>query len=449
MKEILWFRRDLRLEDNAILAHASKDVLPIFIFDTNILNTLPKNDKRVSFIYQSVIKLKKQLQAIDLDLAIFHGNPKDIFKALKKEGFSKVLCSVDFDAYATQRDREIEAILPMQRFLDSFILDPREHLKKDNTPYKVFTPFYKSVHFIWEASHIQAYVRNPKLKKVPFDYASFPSLKALGFEEQTLPLFLNKTAYELLEEFKETIDEYEENRDFFYKESTSKLSVHLRFGLISPKQTFNFVRQLKSSSGVECFIKELFWREFYNYILFHFPQSEFENFNASPLVWENSDEMFLKWTTAQTGVPLIDAAMQHLNETGLMHNRLRMVVASFATKNLLISWKRCEEYFALKLLDYEASSNVGSWQWAASTGADSVPYFRVFNPYIQSKKFDKNGIFIKRVLGQLKEVDAKLLHIENGLSNHLFVHYPKPIVLIEFSRKRAIQFYKNVEPVKP
>jgi deoxyribodipyrimidine photo-lyase len=337
----------------------------------------------------------------------------------------------------------------MQRVLDSFILDPKEHLKKDHTPYKVFTPFYKSVHFIWEASHIKEYVRNPKLKKVPFDYTTFPSLKALGFEEQTLPLFLKKTAFELLEEFKENIDEYEENRDFFYKEATSKLSVHLRFGLISPKQIFNFVRQLKSSSGVECFIKELFWREFYNYILFHFPRSEFENFNASPLVWGNSDELFEKWTTAQTGVPLIDAAMQHLNQTGLMHNRLRMVVASFATKNLLIPWKRCEEYFALKLLDYEASSNVGSWQWAASTGADSVPYFRVFNPYIQSKKFDKNGIFIKRVLGQLKEVDAKLLHIENGLCDHLFIHYPKPIVLIEFSRKRAIQFYKNVEPVKP
>lgn len=440
----MWFRRDLRLEDNAILEYAFDEVLPIFIFDTNILNALPKEDKRVSFIYQSVMQLKKDLKTIDLDLAVFYGNPKDIFEKLKKEGFSKVLCSVDFDAYAIQRDKEIEAILPMQRCLDSFILDPQEHLKKDGTPYKVFTPFYKSVQCIWEASHILEYKRNPTLKKVQWDYDTYPSLKTLGFEEQSLPLFLEKTAWELLEIFKEKIDSYEENRDYFYTDATSKLSVHLRFGLISAKQIFNFVRKLKSSSGVECFIKELFWREFYNYILFHFPKSEFENFNGSPLVWQNSDEVFQKWITAQTGVPLIDAAMHHLNQTGLMHNRLRMVVASFATKNLLIPWKRCEEYFALKLLDYEACSNVGSWQWAASTGADSVPYFRVFNPYIQSKKFDKNGIFIQSVLGQLKEVDAKLLHIENGLANHLFIHYPKPIVMIEFSRQRAIQFYKNV-----
>ena len=444
MKEILWFRRDLRLEDNAILEHALGEVLPIFIFDPNILDSLPKEDKRVSFIYKSVMQLKKQLQTIDLDLAIFYGNPQDIFQELHKEGFSKVLCSVDFDAYAIKRDKEIEAILPMQRFLDSFILDPKDHLKKDHTPYKMFTPFYKSLQGIWEASHIQEYERNLNLKKIQWDYSSYPSLKTLGFEEQSLPSFLEKTALELLEIFKEKIEEYEKNRDYFYTDATSKLSVHLRFGLISAKQIFNFVRQLKSSSGVECFIKELFWREFYNYILYHFPQSEFENFNGSPLLWQNSDEAFQKWTNAQTGLPLIDAAMQHLNQTGLMHNRLRMVVASFATKNLLIPWKRCEEYFALKLLDYEVCSNVGSWQWAASTGADSVPYFRVFNPYIQSKKFDKNGIFIKSVLGQLKEVDAKLLHIENGLANHLFIHYPKPIVLIEFSRKRAIQFYKNV-----
>jgi deoxyribodipyrimidine photo-lyase len=195
---------------------------------------------------------------------------------------------------------------------------------------------------------------------------------------------------------------------------------------------------------VECFIKELFWREFYNAILFHFPKSEFENFNGSALNWKNNDEVFEKWIEGKTGVPLIDAAMKHFKQTGLMPNRLRMVVASFATKNLLIPWKKCEEYFALKLLDYETSSNVGSWQWAASTGADSVPYFRLFNPYLQSKKFDKEAIFIKRVLPELNPVDAKVLHQENGLGNTVFIHYPKPIVSIEFSRQRAITFYKNV-----
>lgn len=444
MKEILWFRRDLRLEDNAVLAHAKKDVLPIFIFDTDILSKLPKDDKRVTFIYQSVLQFKQQLQSIHLDLAIFYGKPKEVFEKLKQDGFTKVLCSIDFDAYAKKRDDEVNAIIPLQRYLDSFILDPNEHLKKDKTPYKVFTPFYKSVQTIWESSCIETYPINNELKKVDFAYENIPSLTQLGFEEQILPSFLNNSVLDMLEKFQEKIHNYEEHRDYFHENATSNLSVFLRFGLISPKQVFNFVRQLKPSAGVECFIKELFWREFYNYILFHFPKSEFENFNGVCLPWKNSDEVFQKWTQAKTGIPLIDAAMIHLNQTGMMHNRLRMIVASFATKNLLIPWKRCEEYFALKLLDYEASSNVGSWQWAASTGADSVPYFRVFNPYLQSKKFDKKGIFIKSVLAQLKEVDAKLLHQENGLVNETLVDYPKPIVSIEGSRKRAIAFYRDV-----
>lgn len=447
MKEILWFRRDLRLEDNAILAHAKKDVLPIFIFDSTILEKLPKEDKRVSFLYKSVMQFKEQLQTVGLDLAIFYGKPKAIFEKLKEDGFTKILCSVDFDSYAKKRDKEIESVLPLKRFLDAFILDPNEHLKKDKTPYKMFTPFYKSVKPIWESSYIETYERNQNLKKVEFDYHTFPTLAQLGFEEQTLPSFLRNSPKKVLEEFKTRIDEYEESRDYFYQNGTSNLSVFLRFGLISPKQVFNYVRQLKPSAGVECFIKELFWREFYNYILFHFPKSEFENFNGTNLSWKNSDEVFQKWVNAQTGVPLIDAAMLHLNQTGLMHNRLRMIVASFATKNLLIPWKRCEEYFALKLLDYETSSNVGSWQWAASTGADSVPYFRVFNPYLQSKKFDKKGIFITSVLAQLKEVDAKLLHVENGLVNETLIDYPKPIVSIEFSRKRAIAFYRDVTKI--
>jgi deoxyribodipyrimidine photo-lyase len=444
VREILWFRRDLRLEDCAILAHASKDVLPIFIFDTNILDKLPKEDKRVTFIYQSVLKLKQQLKSIGLDLAIFYGDPKTIFQQLLPLGFSKVLCSVDFDAYAIGRDKTIESLLRMERFIDAFLLDPKEHLKKDGTPYKVFTPFYKSLEPLWSSSFIEEYQRNSALNKIEFDYDNIPSLKQMGFIKQELPPFLYQTPLELLEIFKTKVNQYEEQRDYFYCDGTSNLSVHLRFGLISPKQLFNAIRTLPSTAGVECFIKELFWREFYNAILFHFPKSEFENFNGSALNWKNNDEVFEKWIEGKTGVPLIDAAMKHFKQTGLMPNRLRMVVASFATKNLLIPWKKCEEYFALKLLDYETSSNVGSWQWAASTGADSVPYFRLFNPYLQSKKFDKEAIFIKRVLPELNPVDAKVLHQENGLGNTVFIHYPKPIVSIEFSRQRAITFYKNV-----
>ncbi|MDX9795234.1 MAG: deoxyribodipyrimidine photo-lyase [Arcobacteraceae bacterium] len=444
MREILWFRRDLRLEDCAILAHASNDVLPIFIFDTNILKKLPKEDKRVTFIYHSVLNLKQQLKTIGLDLAIFCGDPQTIFQQLLPLGFSKVLCSVDFDAYAIERDKTIESLLCMERYIDAFLLDPKEHLKKDGTPYKVFTPFYKSLEPLWSSSYIEEYQRNKALQKIEFDYDKVPTLQELGFEEQTLPNFLYQTPFELLEIFKTKVNQYEEQRDYFYCDGTSNLSVHLRFGLISPKQLFNAIRTLPSTAGVECFIKELFWREFYNAILFHFPKSEVENFNGANLIWEEDEWVYEKWINAQTGVPLIDAAMKYLNQTGLMHNRLRMIVASFASKNLLLPWKKCEEYFALKLLDYETSSNVGSWQWAASTGADSVPYFRLFNPYVQSKKFDKEAVFIKRILPELNPVNAKVLHQENGLVHNIFVPYPKPIISIEFSRQRALAFYKNV-----
>lgn len=447
MKQILWFRRDLRIEDSAILANAKDEVLPIFIFDKNILDTLPKDDKRVSFIYQSVITLKEKLKNIGLDLAVFYSTPKEVFTSLKSQGFDEVLCSIDFDDYSKKRDIEVESVVCLKRFLDSFILNPNDCLKKDGTPYKVFTPFYKSLRFLWESEHIKEYERNTKLKKIAFEYEKVPSLEEMGFEKVNLPDFLSKSASELIKEFKEKIKNYKEARDLFYKEETSKLSVHLRFGLICAKQVFNEIKKIKNIPTCEAdfFIRELFWREFYNYILFHFPRSEFENFNETKIIWKNDKKEFEAWCEGNTGVPLIDAAMKYLNKTGLMHNRLRMIVASYLTKNLFIDWRWGEKYFAKKLLDYEASSNIGSWQWAASTGADSVPYFRVFNPYLQSKKFDKEAIFIKSILKSLQEVDSKTLHQENGVQNSLFVTYPSQLVSIDFSRKRAIENFKKAK----
>jgi len=444
MRQILWFRRDLRVEDSALLSNANKDVLPIFIFDKNILKSLEKDDKRVTFIYKSVLELKKKLQVLNLDLAIFYDEPKNVFEKLKKDGFDEVLCSVDFDSYAKNRDEEIEAILPVKRFIDSFILNPMSHLKKDNTPYKVFTPFYKSLNIITQSYNIEEFKANENLKKIDFDYSFIPTLEDMGFALAKLPDFLSKSAVELLEEFKTKVNDYQEQRDYFYIDASSKISVHLRFGLISPKQVFNY---FKSFNFVDCefFIREIFWREFYNYILFHFPQSEKNNFNNIEIKWSSNEDDFLKWCEGKTGVPIIDAAMVHLNNTGLMHNRLRMVVASFLTKNLFIDWKRGEEYFAKKLLDYEASSNIGSWQWSSSTGADSAPYFRVFNPYSQSQKFDKDAIFIKSVFKEFENVDAKLFHIENGLQSNLFVEYPKAIVDIKLSRQRAIDRFKEAK----
>ena len=444
MSQILWFRRDLRITDSALLSCSKGKVLPIFIFDKNILGKLPSDDKRVSFIYKSVLNLKQKLKNIGLDLAIFYDEPSNVFKKLKSKGFDEVLCSIDFDSYAKKRDEEIETILPVKRYLDSFILNPIEHLKADSTPYKVFTPFYKSLNIITSSNSIETYERNEKLLKIEFEYDLVPTLEDMGFKEQLLPSFLLKDAYTLLDEFKEKIANYKESRDYFYIDGTSKISVHLRFGLISPKEVFNYFK-LFDDIDSEFFIRELFWREFYNYILFNFPNSETKNFNNIDIKWSENEEHFEKWCKGETGVPIIDAAMRHLNETGTMHNRLRMIVASFLTKNLFIDWKKGEEYFALKLLDYEASSNIGSWQWGASTGADASPYFRVFNPYTQSKKFDSEAIFIKSVIPELENIDSKLLHIENGASSNLFVAYPKSIVDISQSRKQAIEKFKRAK----
>lgn len=433
MRQILWFRRDLRINDNAILAHTAKGatIFPIFIFDPNILAPLPKDDKRVSFIYQSVLQLKADLRSLGLDLAIFFDTPTNVFRQLAKD-FDSVLCSCDFDSYALTRDKEIEAMIPMERFYDSYLIHPNEGLKSDGTPYKVFTPFYKNLAPLWQSHHIEEISPNLECSLFAYDYDPYPSLIDLGFVPTLLPPFLIQTPSKALEATLPKINHYQVDRDYFHKDGTSNLSVFLRFGLLSPKQIFNKVRLLE---GGEFFIRELFWREFYGYILYHFPSSEDSNFIPIEIPWENDEVKFQAWCEGRTGVPIIDAAMIHLNTTGLMPNRLRMIVASFLTKNLLIDWRWGERYFALKLLDYEASSNIGSWQWGASTGADSVPYFRVFNPYTQSEKFDPEAIFIKRNLPHLAKIAPKMLHQENKTT----------IVSIKESAKKAIEVFKKAK----
>ncbi|MBD3796057.1 MAG: deoxyribodipyrimidine photo-lyase, partial [Epsilonproteobacteria bacterium] len=287
MKQILWFRRDLRLDDNAILAHAKGEILPIFIFDTDILSSLSKDDKRVTFIYQSVLKLKNSLRSIGLDLAIFYGKPKDIFQKLKNIGFKNALCSVDNDSYAIQRDKEIEEILKIERFSDSFLIRPEDHLKKDGSPYRVFTPFYKSLSPIWESVRIGEYIPSKSIKLFDFDYSNIPSLEDMGFRKQNLPIFLNQDPRVVLKEFLPKLKNYKKNRDFWSIDATSKMSIFLRFGLISPRQIFNL---LKGSDGSDDYIRELFWREFYNYILYHFPKSEFENFLDINPKWQNDEK---------------------------------------------------------------------------------------------------------------------------------------------------------------
>lgn len=441
MKQILWFRRDLRVEDSAILHYVNAEALAIFIFDKYILDTLESNDKRITFIYKSILNLKTKLESIGLDLAIFYGYPDQIFTTLqRKYNFDEVLCSCDFESYSIQRDKKIETILPMRRFYDSYLIHPNDALKSDDTPYKVFTPFYKSLYPLWSSDKIEEYSVSENIIKFDFDYTFIPTLKGIGFILQDLPAFLEKSPEELCIGFSQKLLSYQDSRNYFYLDGTSNLAVYLRFGLISPKQVFNNIKKYPNS---EFFIRELFWREFYAYILFHNPKSEFENYNGKEIVWSEDEDKFKAWCDGVTGVPIIDAAMRHLNSTGLIHNRLRMLTASFLTKNLFLPWQWGERYFAKKLLDYDASSNIGSWQWGASTGADSVPYFRVFNPYIQSAKFDKEGVFIKSILKELKDVEPKLLHKEGAASSNLFIDYPSPIVDIKSSRTNAIHKFKN------
>ncbi len=439
-KEILWFKNDLRITDNAILHYANKNVLPIYIFDKSILNKLDKEDKSISFLYESVLMLKKQLKGIGLDLAIFFDEPKNIFMSLKKLGFNSILSSYNYDWYSRKMDETIQNILPIKKFYNHFILNPNEHLKKDNTPYKVFTPFYKSLMPLTSSLQIEEFKYNSKIQKIDFDYDHVPTLKDLGFIKQKLPLHLKKSLEILIKEFIQKLPSYKDDRDYFSKDATSKLSVHLKFGLISPRELFNALRKHSNS---DFFIRELFFREFYAYILYHFPLTEYKNFKNIDIPYRNNNEDFVKWCEGKTGIPIIDAAMNQLNTTGLMHNRLRMITASFLSKNLLIDWKWGEQYFAKKLLDYEISTNIASWQWAASTGVDAVPYFRVFNPYIQSKKFDKDTKFIKNYLPILAKVEPAKIHKENSNIFESIKEYPKSIVAIDSSRKRAIEVFKK------
>jgi len=438
MKQILWFRRDLRITDSAILAHANGEVLPIFVFDTDILSLLPKDDKRVTFIYNSVMRLKRDLKLIGLDLAVFYGKPKDVISSLVMYNFDAVLCSVDFDSYAIRRDKEIERILPLERYIDSFILNPRDHLKNDGKPYRVFTPFYKSLFPIWQSDEMELYSVADGLKLCEYDFESIPNLNDMGFNSVELVDFLYHEPLDILEEFIPKLQRYKEDRDFWSIEATSNMSVFLRFGLISPRQIFNAIRKINDG---DFYIRELFWREFYNYILYHYPASEHENFQPVSPRWNNDKNDFEKWKNGQTGVPIVDAAMRYLNRTGMMHNRLRMVISSYLTKNLLIDWRWGEEYFAQKLLDYEASSNIGSWQWAASTGADAVPYFRIFNPYTQSAKFDKEAYFIKENIPELRNISPKEIHREN-LAQNLLGSYLMPTISTKDSRQRALGAFK-------
>ncbi len=419
---LFWFRRDLRLSDNAGLYHALKEndsVLPIFIFDTEILDRLEdKADRRVEFIYQTLLQLKSQLEEQGSTLYILHGNPVELFKKLKPKA---VYTNHDYEPYARKRDDEVKTILEangviFKTFKDQVVFEKDEIIKDDGSPYTIFTPYSKK----WKAKLTPSDIKSYPTEKYVENFkklnpVSSPSIQDIGFIE-TSPAFPERLIK------KSIIEKYTEQRDFPAIESTTRLSVHLRFGTVSIRKLVTVARQTN-----ETWLNELIWREFYHMILWHFPHVERAFKPAYDRVeWRNNPEEFEAWCEGRTGYPIVDAGMRELNTTGFMHNRVRMIVASFLTKHLLIDWRWGEAYFAQKLLDFDLAANNGGWQWAAGSGCDAAPYFRVFNPYIQTQKFDPDLTYIKK---WIPELDTK--------------EYPQPIVDHSFARERVLEAYKE------
>jgi deoxyribodipyrimidine photo-lyase len=423
---IIWFRRDLRLQDNRALHAAMQSgypVLPIFIFDKNILEELDEKDARVSFIFETLQQIDFTLQSIGSNLKILYSTPLEAFELLTTDYVvNEVFANDDYEPYAKQRDKEIADFLSdqgasLRLFKDHVIFEKAEIAKEDGKPYTVFTPYAKK----WKAN-LQA--------KDCFDYTlpkedwhfiqtisdtSFITLEEMGFYASSLvmPISLWK---------KECIQQYHLHRDYPGIEGTSKLSVHLRFGTISIRQ---LVRETKDIN--EKFLNELIWRDFYQSILWHFPHVVHQSFRPEydAIPWLNNKIDFDAWCNGMTGYPIVDAGMRELNHTGWMHNRVRMVVASFLTKHLLIDWRWGEAYFAKKLNDYDLASNNGGWQWAAGCGVDAAPYFRIFNPALQTTKFDADLRYIRR---WVLELDS--------------LQYPTPIISHEIARERCLKTYK-------
>lgn len=442
MKRILWFRRDLRVDDNPLLSFGA-EVLPIFIFDENILKELPKNDKRVTFIFLHVEKLKADLQKIGLDLKIFYGKPEDIFKEFK--GFDEVVASGDYDAYAKERDIRISHMLHFRYLNDTYIFKPKEVLKDNGEPYLVFTPFYKKARAALASKNIdEAKVAEHILVKTDYEGIEkngkkIPlTLENIGFEKQNIEIV---DPHVKLDSFLKKIDAYEEMRDYLSSDATSELSIDMRFGIISIRTVLRALFSLKSRD-IEPFVRQLIFRDFYAYLLFHIPSLKTQNYKYSFNGIDDEDK-FRAFCEARTGVPIVDAGITELLQTGRMHNRARMVAASFFTKDLLLPWQWGERFFALHLLDYDLASNVLSWQWSAGTGVDPQPYFRIFNPYLQSKKFDKDALYIKRWLPQLRDLEPKKIHDEQFLLDASIKEYPKPIISHIEAKERALKHYKK------
>jgi deoxyribodipyrimidine photo-lyase len=424
---IFWFRRDLRIEDNAGLYHSLKNnerVLPLFIFDTDILEQLEnKKDKRVEFIHLALLELQKTISESGSSLLILKGNTLEIFTDLiKRYTVKNIYTNTDYEPSAIERDLKIESLakkndIAFYSFKDQVIFEKGEILKDDGLPYTIFTPFMRK----WKAKLNSYYLKPYPTKKYISKFfktniISIPTLKEIGFIETGITFSVPAVN-------EKVISGYHETRNFPATEGTSRLSVHLRFGTISIRQLAS-----KAQSLNDQWLNELIWREFYMVILFHFPHVVTRSFKKQydNIKWLNNEEQFERWCKGETGYPIVDAGMRELNATGFMHNRVRMITASFLVKHLLIDWRWGEAYFAEKLMDYDLSANNGGWQWAASSGCDAAPYFRVFSPDAQTLRFDSKFEYIRKWVPEFEELT-----------------YPKPIVDHKFARERVLATFKK------
>jgi deoxyribodipyrimidine photo-lyase len=430
---IHWFRRDLRLDDNTALTAAAKSglaILPIFIFDTNILSRLRlKEDRRVAFIHATLIQLREALQKLGGQLLVFHGKPEEVFASLvERFDIAAVYCNEDYEPYARERDARVAEFCRDHGIIftsakDHVVFAPHEVLKDDGTPYHVFTPYSRR----WLAAFEQ---NPPAMQSLPGQRRwlraegsdTMPSIADLGFipvHSLAPPAALDSAI----------IENYAATRDFPGIRGTSRLGIHLRFGTISVRRLALIARELSGE-----FLAELIWREFYQMILWYYPETVNKAFRAqyAGLKFPGSEDDFRRWRNAETGYDFVDAGIRELVETGFMHNRVRMIVASFLTKHLLCDWRWGEHFFAQYLLDYELASNVGGWQWSAGIGVDAAPYFRIFNPTEQQKKYDPDGAYVKRWLG--------------GDSNFFGTLRPAPMVDHRFARERCLKFFSSARP---
>ncbi|XCF04916.1 deoxyribodipyrimidine photo-lyase [Tamlana crocina] len=425
---IFWFRRDLRLDDNLGFYEALRGehaVLPIFIFDKNILDKLPEDDARVNFIFETLQAMRDTLQKEhNSSIAIYYDTPKTVFNNLiETYTIDTVFTNHDYEPYATERDNQVESLLEdngisFKTFKDQVIFEKSEVVKNDGDPYVVYTPYMKTWKEKFKSHNLEIYYTNSYLKNL-VEHTRLPnvSLSDMGF----------KTASQKIEDYNVTptlIQEYESKRNFPAQDATSHLGPHLRFGTVSIRK---MIKKAIAENN-ETFWKELIWREFFMQILWHFPHTVTESFKPKydRIDWRNNEAEFKLWCEGKTGYPLVDAGMRQLNQTGFMHNRVRMLVGSFLCKHLLIDWRWGEAYFAEKLHDYEMASNVGNWQWVAGSGVDAAPYFRIFNPTTQIDKFDKNLKYIKTWVPDFQELT-----------------YPEKMVDHRFARERCLKVYKT------